>query len=47
MRFRQETMAVMGDVEAMFHQVRVSDEDTDLLRFLWWPGGNYEKELDT
>ncbi len=45
MRFRQETVAVMADVEGMFHQVRVSDEDTDLLRFLWWPDGNYEQEL--
>ena len=45
MRFRQETVAVMADVEAMFHQVRVSNEDTDLLRFLWWPGGNYEMDL--
>lgn len=45
MRFQQETVVVMADVEAMFHQVRVSDEDTDLLRFLWWPGGNYNQEL--
>lgn len=35
----------MADVEAMFHQVKVSNEDTDLLRFLWWPGGNYEQDL--
>lgn len=45
MRFRQETTAVMADVEAMFHQVRVSDEDTDLFKFLWLPDGNYEQEL--
>lgn len=45
MRFRQEAVAVMADVEAMFHQVRVSNEDTDLLRFLWWPDGNYELDL--
>ncbi|XP_056441454.1 NLR family CARD domain-containing protein 3-like [Gadus chalcogrammus] len=35
----------MADVEAMFHQIRVSNEDTDLFRFLWWPDGNYEQEL--
>ena len=45
MRFRQERVVVMADVEAMFHQVRVSNEDMDLFRFLWWPDGNYEKGL--
>ncbi|KAK0147908.1 hypothetical protein N1851_012369 [Merluccius polli] len=35
----------MADVEAMFHQIRVSNEDTDLFRFLWWPDGNYEQGL--
>ncbi len=34
-RFRQERIAFMADVEAMFHQVRVHEEDSDLLRFLW------------
>nr|XP_023692679.1 uncharacterized protein LOC111856725 [Paramormyrops kingsleyae] len=45
MRFRQEAVAMMADVEAMFHQVKIRDKDTDLLRFLWWPGGNYQEEL--
>lgn len=45
LRFRQEIVAVMADVEAMFHQVRVSKEDTDLLRFLWWSDGNYKEKL--
>lgn len=45
LRFRQETVAVMADVEAMFHQVRVSNEDTDFFRFLWWPEGNCEQAL--
>lgn len=27
----------MGDNEAMFHQVRVSPDHRDVLRFLWWP----------
>lgn len=26
----------MADVEAMFYQVKVPDEDSDLLQFLWW-----------
>ncbi|KAK7944963.1 hypothetical protein WMY93_000691 [Mugilogobius chulae] len=45
LRFRQETVAMTADVEAMFYQVRVSDGDTDLLRFLWWPHGDYNQQL--
>ncbi|KAL4009060.1 hypothetical protein ACER0C_002912 [Sarotherodon galilaeus] len=44
-RFRQEPVAVMADVEAMFHQVKVPPEDTDLLRFLWWPNGDLNQAL--
>lgn len=33
MRFCKEVVAVTADVEVMFHQVRVRNEDTDL-RFL-------------
>ena len=36
----------MGDVQSMFHQVRVPVEDRDFLRFLWWPGGNLAKGLE-
>ena len=43
-RFRQELIAVMSDVEAMFHQVRVLPSDCDALRFLWWPDGNLEDQ---
>lgn len=35
----------MSDIEAMYHQVRVPPEDSDLLRFLWWPEGNLKKPL--
>ena len=44
-RFRQDPVAVMGDVQSMFHQVRVPEEDRDLLRFLWWPKGDITKRL--
>ena len=37
LRFRQEPIALMADVEAMFHQVKVAPEDRNALRFLWWP----------
>ena len=39
-RFRKEPIALMADVEAMFHQVRVTTEDVNALRFLWYPHGD-------
>jgi len=39
-RFRLHPVALMADIEAMFHQVRVLRDDQDVLRFLWWPEGN-------
>jgi hypothetical protein len=39
-RFRQENVAVMADIEAMFHQVRVTERDSNVLRFLWWNNGD-------
>ena len=35
-RFRQEQIAFMCDIQAMFHQVKVDVEHRNLLRFLWW-----------
>ena len=43
-RFRLNPVAFMGDIEAMFHQVKVAPEDQDVLRFLWWPKGNLKAE---
>ena len=34
LRFRQERVAVMADIEKMFHQVNVKQEDRESLRFL-------------
>lgn len=45
LRFRQDTVAVMADIEGMFHQVKVPEEDKDFLRFLWWPNGNTDYPL--
>ena len=39
-RFRREPIALMADVEAMFHQCFVLPEDQQYLRFLWWPKGD-------
>lgn len=35
LRFRQESVAIMADIEGMFNQVKVSANDKDVLRFLW------------
>ena len=37
--FREENLALVGDIESMFHQVKVRPEDQDSLRFLWWREG--------
>ena len=34
-QFQNHKIALVGDVEAMFHQVRVKPSDTDALWFLW------------
>ena len=38
MRFQQEEVVLVADIEQMFHQVRVPAEDCDDLPFLWWSG---------
>ncbi|XP_051778811.1 uncharacterized protein LOC127526691 [Erpetoichthys calabaricus] len=45
-RFRDEPIALMADIKSMFYQVKVPDEDTDLLCFLWWPEGNLNNGLE-
>ncbi|KAL7827084.1 hypothetical protein SRHO_G00328020 [Serrasalmus rhombeus] len=44
MRFHQGHIALMADIQAMFHQVRVHRKHVDFLRFLWWPDGDFEKQ---
>ena len=39
-RFREGPCAFIADVEAMFYQVTVPEDDRDFMRFLWWPGGD-------
>ena len=44
MRFRLEVIAIMGDIEAMFYQVKVPEHQRRYLRFLWWPNSNFNAE---
>ena len=44
-RFRKEAVAFAVDVQSMFHQFFVAQEDRDLLRFLWWKNGDPRKEV--
>ena len=43
-RFRQEKIAFVADIEKMFFQVLVSDDLPNLLRFLWWQDVDLRKE---
>ena len=42
-RFRKNNIALVANIEQMFHQVKVKSGDCDALRFLWWPNGNLAK----
>lgn len=44
LRFRQEPVAIIADVDSMFHMVRVPAADRDCLRFLWYPNGDLQQE---
>ena len=34
-RFWQEPFAVISDIDKMYHQVEVAENDQDVLRFVW------------
>ena len=44
-RLRQEPIAFMEDLECMIYQVKVPADQGDMLRFLWWPAGDVDKEI--
>ncbi|XP_051803238.1 uncharacterized protein LOC127533647 [Acanthochromis polyacanthus] len=43
-RFCNHPIAVICDVEKMFHRFHVNPEDRDYLRFLWWENGDATSE---
>ncbi|XP_067332746.1 uncharacterized protein [Channa argus] len=43
-RFRVGPVAIMCDIECMFHQFHVRPEDQDYLRFLWWDNGDFQSQ---
>ena len=43
LHFRQEPIAIVGNIKSMFYQVFMSEQDRDALRFLWYPDGNLKK----
>ena len=43
-RFRKEAIAISCDIEKMFYQFSVNEEDRNFLSFLWWKDGKYDTE---
>ena len=44
-RFRQQPVAFMADIEQMLHSFLVQDSHRDLLRFFWYKDNNLDREL--
>ena len=44
LRFREYNIPFMGDLEQMFFQIFVSENQRSLLRFLWWKDGDVQNE---
>ena len=45
-RFRKEPVAIMADIQAMFYQVLVPETQFNFLRFVWWPDGDLDADLE-
>ena len=43
-RFCEEQIALIADIKAMFHQVRIALKDVNALRFLWFPQNDLNQE---
>ena len=42
--FREEQIAVMGDIKDMFHQVKLPKDQYSFLKFLWWDDSDPDQE---
>ena len=43
-KFREDYMAIMADIAAMFYQVFVANQHRSLLSFLWWENGDIKEQ---
>ena len=43
-KFREDYVAIMADIEAMFYQVFVANQHRSLLSFLWWENADIKKQ---
>ena len=44
MHFQKHSIAIMCNVERMFHQFHASEPDRNYLHFLWWENGDMSQE---
>ncbi|XP_076036951.1 uncharacterized protein LOC143022567 [Oratosquilla oratoria] len=45
LRFRLGLYACTADIETMYYQVKVPEDDRDYLRFLWWKDGHIGSDI--
>ena len=45
-RFCEEKIAFMADIEAMYHQVQVPEDQQSFLKFMWWKNHVIDREPD-
>lgn len=45
LKFRTENVAVMGDIESMFYQVKVPEKQQKFLKFLWWDNSDINQDV--
>ena len=44
--FCEGPFALMADIEAMYHQIKVHPDDVDALRSLWYPDSDLSRDAD-